>query len=110
VPCNRPRFSLDPATDAGFAARLQWAAGQNPALVCTSWGRTPEENAAVGGDPFSQHLVGWGVDVVGPDSSVFAKRARIAGLTTVQESDHLHVQAFPAGILKRLLSPAVFRF
>jgi hypothetical protein len=47
-------------------------------------------------------LVGWGLDVVGRDASAFAKRARIAGLTAVIEADHVHLQLFPKGILKKL--------
>lgn len=85
-----------------FEARLM-AAGRNTDVTATSWYRSPLENARVGGDPWSQHQVGWGLDVVGPGQSQFAKLARMTGLTVVQEASHVHVQLFPKGILRRLL-------
>jgi len=72
-------------------------------VACSSWYRTPSENAAVGGDPFSQHQVGWGIDIVGAGASAVAKEARLRGLVTVNEGDHHHIQLFPAGTLRRLL-------
>jgi len=90
-----------------FGAHSQFVAGvQNAAvdldLTATSWWRSAARNAAVGGHPYSQHLVGWALDVAGPDQQQFAKRARQLGLIAVQEADHVHVQLFPAGILQRL--------
>lgn len=79
------------------------AAGSEGDLTPTSWYRSPIENARVGGDPFSQHQLGWALDVVGPDATGFAKRARLTGLTAVVESDHVHIQLFPAGIVRLLL-------
>jgi hypothetical protein len=78
------------------------AAGRRHDVTATSWWRSPSENARVGGDPFSQHLVGWAVDAVGPGSTAFAKQARLYGLTAVVESTHVHLQLFPPGILRRL--------
>lgn len=86
-----------------FAQRASWAS-RNLDVAPTSWYRTPAENAAVGGDPFSQHLVGWALDVTGPGSSLYAKQARVAGLTAEVEAGHVHVQLFPAGILRLLFS------
>jgi hypothetical protein len=85
-----------------FVTRLEHAA-RGADITATSWYRNPRVNAEVGGDPFSQHLVGWAVDAVGPDSSGFAKRCRVAGLTAVIEASHVHVQLFPKGILRALL-------
>jgi hypothetical protein len=84
-----------------FVGRTMAAAGQLD-VTATSWYRSRQENARVGGDPFSQHLVGWAIDAVGPDQQAFAKGLRMRGITTVQESDHIHFQAFPAGILRLL--------
>lgn len=85
-----------------FTSRATWAAGSSD-VTLTSWYRSPVDNARVGGHPFSQHQVGWAMDVAGPDQQYMAKRLRMVGITTVQEADHLHFQAFPAGILQLLL-------
>ena len=87
---------------SAFVARTMAAAGSLD-VSPTSWYRSVGDNARVGGDPFSQHLVGWAIDAVGPDQQQFAKRLRMTGLTVVQEAHHIHFQAFPAGILRRLL-------
>lgn len=78
------------------------AAGANTDVTCTSWFRTGPENAAVGGDDWSQHLVGWALDAAGPEQQAFAKRARMTGLIAVLENDHVHLQLFPASTLRRL--------
>jgi hypothetical protein len=88
-----------------FAQRASWAS-RGTDVTPTSWYRNPAENKAVGGKQFSQHLVGWAVDVVGEDQQAFAKRARIAGLTVVMGDTHTHVQLFPPGILRSLLGIA----
>lgn len=100
--CQPPPFAFYNFALLSFHARAE-AASQGFDLACTSWWRTPLENARVGGDPFSQHLVGWAVDAAGPDMQQFSKQARMTGLTTVLEADHVHVQLFPAGVLRRLL-------
>ena len=66
----------------------------------TSWWRSPERNAAVGGSSSSQHLLGVAIDVTG-DLQRIAHAARAAGWVVVVESDHVHLQAFPAGALAR---------
>jgi uncharacterized protein YcbK (DUF882 family) len=78
-------------------------AGRGLNIEATSWWRSPERNAQVGGDPYSQHLVGWALDAVGPDVQTFAKRLRVRGFVVVVETDHVHVQVFPRGTLRRLL-------
>jgi hypothetical protein len=97
-----PPAYLNGFVQASFVNRTMAAAGQLD-VSPTSWYRSPIDNARVGGDPFSQHLVGWAIDAVGPDQQAFAKGLRVRGITTVQESDHIHFQAFPAGILRLLL-------
>lgn len=70
----------------------------------TSWFRSVERNRAVGGQLNSQHLWGCAFDIVIPDP---AQRTRaMAALRretffVIPESDHLHVQAFPSGTLRR---------
>lgn len=62
----------------------------------TSWVRSPARNKKVGGDDRSLHLYGLAVDVIFDDEAgklaalVYAKRA---GLSTLDEGDHVHLQA-----------------
>lgn len=93
-----------------FIRRVTSAFQQVPGfmLVPTSWYRDPAHNAAVGGDPYSQHQVALALDVQvefsGISSSmareVAAWFARRQGLTAVVEADHLHLQLLPAGTLQ----------
>jgi len=76
---------------------------QFPGLQLTSWFRTPETNRDVGGDPESQHLFGLAWDVTAPPQllGAIARAGRGLGITAVEERDHVHLQAFPAGALAR---------
>ena len=62
----------------------------------TSWGRTAEHNAKVGGVPFSAHRFWVGLDVVYDDlhpvESTRVEIARRLGLTLIPEGDHDHLQ------------------
>jgi hypothetical protein len=64
-----------------------------------AWQRSRRENAAVRGKPRSQHLVALAIDLTGPDVREFQRRARAAGLVTIDEGDHLHVQRYAAAVL-----------
>jgi len=77
---------------------------QFPGTIITSWFRTPAENAAVGGHPRSQHLVGWAFDAVPPEGQFgrLADALQRQGFETVVESDHVHAQVFVAGVLEQL--------
>lgn len=86
----------------GAFVRQLTAAASGLEVSATSWYRSPERNAQVGGSPWSQHLVGWGLDVVGPGANQFAKAVRARGMIAVVEADHVHVQLFPAGVLRGL--------
>ena len=61
----------------------------------TSWIRSKEHNAKVGGVSDSRHLFGLAVDIVfdpGSDMSGFNDKAGQLGLQVIAEGDHLHVQ------------------
>jgi len=70
--------------------------------IPTSWYRTPDANARAGGSLDSQHLFGFAADFVPGATSwlLLRDQARRIGLIAVPESDHLHVQVFPAGTLR----------
>jgi len=72
-------------------------------LRVSSWFRTPEKNRTEGGRAESQHLFGLAMDLVVPRIQLFplTASAQVQGLIAVQEGDHVHVQAFPAGALAR---------
>lgn len=65
----------------------------------TSWLRSHNRNASVGGVRNSYHLVGLAVDVVLDDKSKtadFQKAAAEMNLQAIKESDHIHVEpAYP---------------
>ena len=61
----------------------------------TSWGRTPQHNAAVGGAPESPHLWWMGVDVVYDRLQPIEFRRDLAkglGFTLIVEATHDHLQ------------------
>lgn len=90
---------------SAFLTRLGQAFhAHDPGLRLTSWFRTPEENHLVGGERESQHLFALAVDLGGPlfARNQFARVVRDFGLIAVEETDHLHVQLFPAGALARV--------
>jgi len=74
-----------------------------PAARVTSWFRTPDTNRAAGGSPESQHLfaLAWDLDAPREQLAGIADAAASLGLVAVHESDHVHVQLFPAGALAR---------
>lgn len=78
---------------------LAYPLGQDLDLELTSWWRSRSHNREVGGVESSQHLLGLAWDVAGADQDEFARRARMRGLTVVDEGDHVHVQRYPAGVI-----------
>ncbi len=74
-----------------------------PGLRVTSWFRTPEKNRIEGGAEQSQHLFALAWDITAPRDSLQHLQGHMQrqGLVTVRERNHVHVQAFPAGVLAR---------
>lgn len=85
-----------------FIERLV-VAEPNAGVGVNSWWRSEEVNRREGGERFSQHLVGLGLDLSGDDRG-FRNRMRAAGLIVVETPSHTHVQYWVAGTLERLLS------
>lgn len=69
-------------------------------VTITSWWRTPSQNRAAGGRRDSQHLVGSAIDVCSSDTRELARAFSSQGLVAVDEGSHVHVQVWPAGILR----------
>lgn len=72
-------------------------------FALTSWYRTPAGNAAVRGHADSQHLLGLAADFVVRDPQLTVTALTGQGLTALNEGDHVHVQAFPAGVVAPVL-------
>lgn len=72
----------------------------DPSIKFTSWFRDQLENAAVGGNPESQHLFGFALDATTANPKAVVQLANRLGLVGVEEFDHVHLQLFPAGFLK----------
>jgi len=83
----------------GFLRNLSQSLVQGQQI--TSWYRSPQFNRQIGGEPDSQHLFALAMDIAGPQLVFSMFQARRMGLVAVMERDHLHVQAFPRGALRR---------
>ena len=84
-----------------FLPRAEMLARGHPEAELTSWWRDRIDNRRVGGNPDSQHLFGFAFDLVVNDPEQTAEDARRLGFVAVVESDHVHLQFFPAGTLRR---------
>ncbi len=82
-----------------FVGAVNRGARAGGATAVTSWWRSDEDNARVGGDPRSQHRWGVAVDLIGPDHGRLAEALRLEGFHVLQERTHVHAQAFPVGSL-----------
>ena len=84
-----------------FARRLRSVRGS---YGVSSWWRSVEHNRDVGGNAFSQHLLGLAVDTTPTPTANRAELAaafRAAGLVAIDEGDHIHVQRYPGGVAPR---------
>ena len=72
-------------------------------VTVVNWFRTAEHNAAVGGQVNSQHRWACAFDLVVPLAQRAQAKTRLqaAGFWVLDEGDHLHAQAFPAGALAK---------
>lgn len=85
-----------------FLLRLQVLMAVDPELEFTSWYRTEADNRTIGGNPDSQHLYGFAVDVVPRNFQLIEQVANGLGMIAVVEMDHLHIQILPPGTLRSL--------
>ena len=90
--------------------RLNFIAREFPNWQATSWYRSPSRNFIVGGAARSQHLLAWAVDFTGPrdEAAFMLATARSVGLVAVDESDHIHLQMYPAGVIPAQFFPRQF--
>lgn len=72
-----------------------------PGQFITSYFRTPLGNQAAGGSNESQHLFAIAIDLAGPNLAASRHLAKRLKLFAVMEPDHLHIQMFGPGVLKR---------
>ena len=91
-----------PITLVEFAERIRCVCALYDCTV-TSWCRTEDRNAAVGGADASKHRLATGslaVDLVLDDASVKSEMlegVKRLGMRWLDEGDHIHVQALPPG-------------
>lgn len=85
-----------------FAERISRAWQDSPFLI-TSWWRSPQHNLDVGGEEFSQHLIGTAADAVPYDGDMLKLERAFEreGLIGVVYDRHTHVQLLRAGTLER---------
>lgn len=94
----RPIEGLAPGVYSEFIRAVVAGIGTRRASV-SSWWRSPAENRQVGGDPYSQHLLGLGVDLVVEDAQLAVTSLTQFGLVALNEGSHVHVQRFAAGLV-----------
>ncbi|MEE8581887.1 MAG: D-Ala-D-Ala carboxypeptidase family metallohydrolase [Myxococcota bacterium] len=84
-----------------------WALAGYPGIRVSSWYRDTRTNKLAGGLVNSLHLLGLAVDLEGDPDELhhLFHTMRQVGLPVEEESDHLHIQAFPASLLPGGLSP-----
>jgi len=94
-----------------FLQRLlsAWSSLGYPDLRVNSYVRSPADNAAAGGLPDSQHLIGTAIDLSPPSFALEVALER-AGLVVVPYGTFLHAQLWPANLEPvRRLAPELVR-
>lgn len=78
-------------------SQMQSIAMQFPDVKPSSFVRTPQRNAQVGGVPNSQHISGTAGDFVVPNATkpAFIQAARAKGFEAIDEGDHVHLELPP---------------
>lgn len=101
----QPVEALLPGVYSAFVGAVIEGASGSGAVGVSSWWRSRPENARVGGDPNSQHLLGLAVDIVGGSSNmVLAAKLGATGLIALNEGTHVHAQLYPAGVVRPLIN------
>jgi len=73
----------------------------------SSWYRPAAHNARVGGHRDSQHQAGLAFDLVTDNPVRLEMELDRQGLIAVREARHVHVQAYPAGVVTGLVRQIV---
>jgi len=84
----------------GRAVRFAWF--ESRPWTVTSWWRSRAVNLEVGGDEFSQHLLGTAFDLA-PTHTNLLVALRRQGFIVVDERNHFHAQPWPAGLAAPLI-------
>jgi len=92
----RPVEGLAPGLYRDFVNRFVYGVRDRRVAV-SSWYRSPQHNQHVGGDPYSQHLLGLAVDFESDAPQLAVTALSQLGLVALNEGDHVHVQRFSAG-------------
>jgi len=100
----QPVEAILPGVYSAFVGAVIEGASGSGAVGVSSWWRSRSENARVGGDPNSQHLLGLAVDIVGTSNMVLAAALGAKGLTALNEGTHVHAQLYPAGVVRPLIN------
>lgn len=71
---------------------FRWRLSLDKTLTVTSWWRSDEKNAAVGGVAKSKHLIGWAFDIVPVNDLTIQRLKNIGFAKILNEGDHVHVE------------------
>ena len=99
----QPLEAVAPGIYRAFVGRV-FAGLLGRPVVVTSWYRSIRENRDVGGDPASQHLLGFALDFETAESSAIVQSLRRVGLIALDEGDHVHLQLFPRAAVAPLVA------
>lgn len=95
------RRVLEPVYEWFLLRMMDGLRDERGPLQVTSWWRSPEWNAQVGGHPESQHLFGLAIDLAVENPRATADAMGFQGLHAVPYGSYVHVQLLPPGTLRR---------